>query len=282
MPTNYYWLEGDEPKGPVAFRELIAMVQDQRLVESDLVRPDYSKEWQAAETVIGLFYMASRVPVSSGSEQALLVQPASDGTEFQADDIGEMLAQFEELAIQQKDSQIADIGDSGYTSNVDGVQAVSLGNWTPGIATRHTNPVATSLLPGLKKWIASNRTTLAVAVGIAVVGWACRIYFFGNSSDNNCYQELTAILTSLDEQRRSQSPEFGPIRLRIERVIREYPPLLIRNGASRQNIIKLKFLFVTRDLMPALLATDLSSPSIEEFHMITCLHEVGDSLGIKE
>lgn len=38
------------------------MVRDHVLSEDDLVRPQYSKEWQTADSVVGLFNMAQRVP----------------------------------------------------------------------------------------------------------------------------------------------------------------------------------------------------------------------------
>jgi len=39
------------------------MVRDRTLNEEDLVRADYSKDWQTTESVVGLFHMANRVPV---------------------------------------------------------------------------------------------------------------------------------------------------------------------------------------------------------------------------
>lgn len=39
------------------------MVRDRVLDEDDLVRPDYSQEWQTTDSVVGLFHMARRTPV---------------------------------------------------------------------------------------------------------------------------------------------------------------------------------------------------------------------------
>lgn len=63
MATQWYWREQGNEKGPVTFKELIAMVQDRALNEEDEVRDQYSTSWQSAESVVGLFYMARRLPV---------------------------------------------------------------------------------------------------------------------------------------------------------------------------------------------------------------------------
>ncbi len=63
MATNWYWLEREQEKGPVSFRELALMVREHVLNEDDLVRPNYSQEWQSADHVIGLFYMAQRIAI---------------------------------------------------------------------------------------------------------------------------------------------------------------------------------------------------------------------------
>ena len=61
MATNWYWLEQKQERGPVSFHDLALMVQDHLLNEDDFVRPDYSPDWQYADQVVGLFYMAKRV-----------------------------------------------------------------------------------------------------------------------------------------------------------------------------------------------------------------------------
>lgn len=70
MATNWYWRQGEQEEGPVSFRELALMVRDRVLNEDNLVRPDYSKEWQTADLVVGLFYMAGRVAALREAQQA--------------------------------------------------------------------------------------------------------------------------------------------------------------------------------------------------------------------
>ncbi|MEK6261280.1 MAG: DUF4339 domain-containing protein [Planctomycetota bacterium] len=64
MATQWYWREGEGANGPVSFQELAAMVRDHVLNEDDLVRPHYYPDWQTADSVVGLFYMAKRIPVA--------------------------------------------------------------------------------------------------------------------------------------------------------------------------------------------------------------------------
>ena len=60
MATQWYWLAGEMESGPVSFPELTAMIREHTLNEDDLVRPQYSKEWQTTDTVVGLYHMAQR------------------------------------------------------------------------------------------------------------------------------------------------------------------------------------------------------------------------------
>ncbi|MDB5347798.1 MAG: hypothetical protein JWP89_6175 [Schlesneria sp.] len=62
MATRWYWRDAEGVNGPISFQELAAMIRDRALNEDDLVRPHYSKEWQTADSVVGLYYMAHRVP----------------------------------------------------------------------------------------------------------------------------------------------------------------------------------------------------------------------------
>ncbi|MBC7967328.1 MAG: DUF4339 domain-containing protein, partial [Fuerstia sp.] len=64
MATQWYWRKGETANGPVSFQELAAMVRDHVLNEDDLVRPHYYPDWQTADSVVGLFYMAKRIPVA--------------------------------------------------------------------------------------------------------------------------------------------------------------------------------------------------------------------------
>jgi hypothetical protein len=60
MATQWYYQEAGEERGPVAFRELVALVRSQAITETDLVRSSWKSEWQPADTVVGLFHMAGR------------------------------------------------------------------------------------------------------------------------------------------------------------------------------------------------------------------------------
>lgn len=70
MATNWYWLEQNEEKGPVTFGDLALMVREHVLNEDDLVRPHYSRDWEKAYRVVGLFYMAKRVAAPRPEESA--------------------------------------------------------------------------------------------------------------------------------------------------------------------------------------------------------------------
>ena len=63
MATHYFWKADDEVHGPVSFQELVDLVRDLHINEDHLIRADYLKNWQTADTVVGLFYMAKRTPV---------------------------------------------------------------------------------------------------------------------------------------------------------------------------------------------------------------------------
>ena len=47
-----------EEAGPIAFQDLADLVRSGEVTASDLVRPDWNAEWQRADRVVGLFYMA--------------------------------------------------------------------------------------------------------------------------------------------------------------------------------------------------------------------------------
>ncbi|MBC8117599.1 MAG: DUF4339 domain-containing protein, partial [Candidatus Saccharimonas sp.] len=80
MATQWYWRAEEMTCGPVSFQELVGMVRDRALDEDDLVRPDYTQEWQTTDTVVGLFYMARRTPVPREvAPDAVSVIPNGDG-----------------------------------------------------------------------------------------------------------------------------------------------------------------------------------------------------------
>lgn len=81
MATQWYWRDGEVEQGPVSFPDLTEKIRDHSLNEDDLVRPHYSKVWQTTDSVVGLYYMANRVPVPR-------VVPTVDGTGDPAVDQG--------------------------------------------------------------------------------------------------------------------------------------------------------------------------------------------------
>ncbi|MDB5385773.1 MAG: hypothetical protein JWM11_1419 [Planctomycetaceae bacterium] len=72
MASKWYLKAEGAETGPLSFRELADLVRSQAIAETDLVRPDWKTEWQRADSVIGLFYMARKSP-----EEAALLDEAS-------------------------------------------------------------------------------------------------------------------------------------------------------------------------------------------------------------
>ncbi len=72
MATNWFWRDGEVENGPVSFHNLVILVKDSVINEDTLVRPEYDREWQYADTAPGLFNMARRVPRErlSGNQQS--------------------------------------------------------------------------------------------------------------------------------------------------------------------------------------------------------------------
>jgi len=118
MATQWYWREGDVDRGPVSFRELVAMVRDRALVEEALVRPHYLPEWQEAASVVGLFYMAGRADALARWEQErhleesarLEVEKAAERDDSRSEpinvgDIDEMLGVAESLSESDFDTE---------------------------------------------------------------------------------------------------------------------------------------------------------------------------------
>lgn len=78
---QWFLNKSDQELGPFFFKNLVQMVRDGNLAPGDMVRPDYLQEWQRADSVVGLFHMATRddVPIgSSGPTQAELEAYALD------------------------------------------------------------------------------------------------------------------------------------------------------------------------------------------------------------
>lgn len=61
MATQWYYLQNDLELGPIPYSDLIELVHGEIIQEDDLVRPDWQDEWQRADSVVGLFYMARRL-----------------------------------------------------------------------------------------------------------------------------------------------------------------------------------------------------------------------------
>lgn len=64
MASDWYYKQEDEERGPYTFRDLVEMVREEKLTAEVLVRPHYTNEWQRADSVVGLFHMARRDPVT--------------------------------------------------------------------------------------------------------------------------------------------------------------------------------------------------------------------------
>lgn len=62
MASNWFYKQDDQEQGPCTFRDLVEMVREEQLVADDLVRPHYMREWQRADSIVGLFHMARRDP----------------------------------------------------------------------------------------------------------------------------------------------------------------------------------------------------------------------------
>lgn len=60
MASNWYLKDGEAESGPIPFRELVERARSEALLPGDLVRPEWNAEWQRADGVVGLFYMAQK------------------------------------------------------------------------------------------------------------------------------------------------------------------------------------------------------------------------------
>ncbi len=65
MATEWFYKQSDEELGPYLFRDMVDMVREERLLPDTMVRPSYMDEWQRADSVVGLFYMARKEPTKA-------------------------------------------------------------------------------------------------------------------------------------------------------------------------------------------------------------------------
>ena len=60
MPSQWYFRLDTEELGPISYHELIDLVCKGTVREDDYVRREWPADWQRADSVVGLFYMARR------------------------------------------------------------------------------------------------------------------------------------------------------------------------------------------------------------------------------
>ena len=58
----YFIQRKDQESGPFGFQELVVLVRQGELIDSDRVRFSWTNEWQRADSLVGLFHMARRPP----------------------------------------------------------------------------------------------------------------------------------------------------------------------------------------------------------------------------
>lgn len=297
MATHWYWRHEEVTSGPVSFQELAGLVRDHRINEDDPVRPDYSKEWQTAESVIGLFYMAERVPIARpdpvvATEEATVEEvSAYDEAAIPRTDLEEMLALADQL-VESADVELsADFSRSGsQSSGADSAQSTAVGVFptTPlldligrsvGASRQQKARSAWVVVRGVQSWMIRHQLVSIAAAALIVIGGAWSAYAVGRSADVQRFHELHAVLDSIVEQRRSARPDFTPIQTRIRQIVHDYPDALLKEGASRRNPVKQNLLFVARDILPTMLKADLRTPTIAEKHMASRLTEIGQALG---
>lgn len=253
------------------------MVRDHVLNEDDLVRPEYYSEWQTTDTVVGLYYMAQRVPKPRPEPvpEAPPVEVIAEETDILGDDFENMLAMAEELA--EADGSPA---GSGQTSDMVFPRG-SLVDLIGGIPIPEAKVHPTvALLRRAHSWIVHHRIVAVVAALVIIVGGSWSAYATGRSPDAQRHAEFQQILETLRQQRMKPHPDFTSVRGQIEKLMNEIPDVLLREGAGRRNPVKQELLFVSRDLLPEILKTDLKSESVAERHMASRLFEIGQALGL--
>lgn len=64
MTIEWFCKRETEERGPYTFRELVDMIREEKLTPDTQVRPHYLDEWQRADSIVGLYYMARKDPES--------------------------------------------------------------------------------------------------------------------------------------------------------------------------------------------------------------------------
>lgn len=82
MASKWYIKSNQNEIGPKEFSELVELVRSEDLTETDLVRSEWNNEWQRADKVVGLFYMARK---SSGTV-TVAAPPPDDPPESKPDE----------------------------------------------------------------------------------------------------------------------------------------------------------------------------------------------------
>lgn len=80
MASQWYHKLSGEELGPVPFTELVRLILEEALQQSDLVRRSDCDEWQRADSVVGLFYTARRQSTQA-SEGGTEDEPTAIGPE---------------------------------------------------------------------------------------------------------------------------------------------------------------------------------------------------------
>lgn len=78
MASQWYLKTDDTETGPISFQELADLVRSNTVSAADLVRPDWKADWQRAETVVGLFYMARQSTAPAEPVVPAAAAPALD------------------------------------------------------------------------------------------------------------------------------------------------------------------------------------------------------------
>lgn len=277
MATQWYWRDGDATNGPVSFQELAWLVRDRVLNEDDLVRPEYYPEWQTTDTVVGLYYMAQRVPKPrpEPEPEVLPVEMITVEADIPGDDFDSMLAMAEELAGEGNGPP--EFGHGSDTSFPTGSLVDLIGGIPAPEPKIHP---AVALLRRTHTWIVHHKIVAIAAALLVIVGGSWSAYATGRSPDLQRYVEFQQVLETLRQQRMRPQPDFVSVRGQIEKLMNEIPDVLLREGAGRQSPVKQELLFVSRDLLPEILKTDLKSESVAERHMASRLFEIGKALGM--
>lgn len=282
MATQYYWQVGQETGGPIPFQDLAGLVRDRIINEDDLVRPTYSKEWQTADSVVGLFYMAQRVPVPRPEPPPVpdldLIPEADPVADLGLGDLDQMFALADEIASSRTDADPSDESGIGADRPND-LPSRSLMD-----IVESAKPDSIPKIPFWRKtqtWLVRNWFVFGAAAVLLIIGSSWSAYATSRSADLQRYTELQQVLKTIQQQRASDQPDFEPVKAQIERIVREYPEALAKEGAGLKNPIKKKLQVLALEILPKILKADLKSRSPAEKYMISRLNEVGEALGFE-